>query len=129
MRQWTRPSRPIPSLSGRGEIDARFRETASSVMIEASKALRQRQTGAESLLWEHLRDRRLDGIKFRRQHALANTTYMVDCYCYESRLAIELDGSIHDQQQEADVLRQQEIEALGDAVFRFRNEQVFTDLK
>jgi len=124
-------SKARPVASGREESEAHFRERVSEVMIQVGRELRAKLTSAEALLWEHLRDRRLAGIKFRRQHPIAQTTYVADFYCYESRLVIELDGSVHDspQQQQADMLRQQEIEALGNTVLRFRNEQILGDLK
>ena len=95
-----------------------------------SRDLRQRSTSAETLLWEHLRDRRLDGIKFRRQNPVSGTTYVVDFYCRESLLAVELDGSIHDsaEQKTSDFNRQQAIEATGIYALRFRNKQVFDAL-
>src|SRR5689334_18705381 len=110
--------------------EPRFREVVSKVMVQVGRELRQRQTSAEAVLWEHLRDRRLANIKFRRQHPIANTTYVADFYNYEARLVIELDGSVHDdpQQQAIDRNRQQEIESLGHRVLRFRNERIFTDL-
>ena len=104
-----------------------FRERASKAMVGISRDLRQRQTSAESLLWEYLRDRRLEGIKFRRQHAIANSAYVADFYCYECRLVIELDGGIHDGQAAADTVRQQDIVALGNKMLRFRNDAVFDD--
>jgi very-short-patch-repair endonuclease len=81
------------------------------------------------MLWQCLRDRRLDGMKFRRQHALANTTYVADFFCYSANLVIELDGRIHDSQAESDAKRQQAIESLGYRVLRFKNDQIESDLE
>ncbi|MBI1258334.1 MAG: DUF559 domain-containing protein [Chloroflexi bacterium] len=102
---------------------------ASKAMVYIARDLRQRQTSAEVILWECLRNRRLSGLKFRRQHPIAETTYVADFFSYEHHLVIELDGSIHDLQQAADVERQYDIEALGYSVIRFRNEQIFSDLE
>jgi very-short-patch-repair endonuclease len=77
------------------------------------------------LLWATLRERP-GGFKFRRQHVVA--TYIVDFYCVAARLVIELDGSIHDQQAESDYDRQENLEALGLKVLRFKNEELITDL-
>ena len=100
----------------------------SHVVVLARK-LRQQQTRAEELLWMCLRNRMLNGLKFRRQHPLGR--YIADFYCAEKRLVIELDGSVHHHpdQQAYDQIRQQEIEARGLIVLRLRNEQVESDLE
>ncbi|MCC6613211.1 MAG: endonuclease domain-containing protein [Anaerolineae bacterium] len=108
-----------------GELRAR----ASEAMVHIARDLRQRQTPAEVLLWEAVRDRRLDGLKFRRQHPVENTAYVVDFLCYEARLVVELDGGIHADQPDADAIRQAEIEAQGYHVLRFRNQAVQDDLE
>ena len=89
-----------------------------------ARELRQRETHAEKMLWKSLRGGRLDGLKFRRQHSVGR--YFADFACESARLIIELDGGIHDQDDAHlnDHVRQQEIEALGWFVLRFRNEQV-----
>ena len=91
---------------------------------ELAKQLRQRQTPAEKLLWERLRDNGLDGHKFYRQCPIGR--YIADFYCRELRLVIELDGGIHDErrQQEYDALRQAEIEGRGIRVLRIPNERI-----
>ncbi len=110
--------------------EERYRERASEVMVQIGRQLRRRPTEAEELLWEYLRKNRLNGIKFRRQHPISETNYIIDFYCYESHLVIELDGGIHDtpDQRILDIARQQAIEALGHHVLRLRNDLVFTDL-
>lgn len=89
-----------------------------------ARGLRQRGTQAEKVLWKALRGGRLDGLKFRRQHPVG--CYFADFACESVRLVIELDGGVHDQDdvQLNDYIRQQEIEALGWFVLRFRNEHV-----
>lgn len=64
-----------------------------SSRIRQSRNLRKRQTSAERILWSRIRSRRLGGFKFRRQHGLAN--YIVDFYCEELKLVVELDGDLH----------------------------------
>jgi formylglycine-generating enzyme required for sulfatase activity/very-short-patch-repair endonuclease len=115
-------------LGDEGSIE-QFRERANEAMLHIARDLRQRQTNAEEILWECLRDRRLDNLKFRRQHPVANTTYVVDFFCYQHKLVIEVDGSIHENQQEQDAQRQHELETLGLQVLRFPNEAVFTQLE
>jgi very-short-patch-repair endonuclease len=126
------PSSFHPSPEGEGpgvRAESRYHELASKMMIQIVRDLRQRETPAEDILWECLRDRRLAGLKFRRQHAIANTTYVADFFCYEARLVIELDGLIHDLQVDEDIKRQQEIEALEYRVIRFKNNQISTNLE
>ncbi len=88
------------------------------------KALRANMTPAEKRMWIVLRRRQLCGKKFRRQHSIGR--YIVDFFCMEERLAIEIDGSIHDDPLRAayDVERQQFLEAHGIRVVRFSNEQI-----
>jgi very-short-patch-repair endonuclease len=77
-------------------------------------------------LWSGLRNRQLDGLKFRRQHAIER--FIVDFYCSDLGLIIEVDGEIHDYTVEEDALRQQALEALGFTVLRFKNTQVDNEL-
>lgn len=91
--------------------------------------LRQELTEAEKVLWELLRDSKVKGLKFRRQHPLKN--YIVDFFCYELNLVIELDGGYHNhpEQKEKDEIRDLHLKALGYKVLRFENETVFRDPK
>jgi very-short-patch-repair endonuclease len=79
------------------EDDAPAQFTASPEQWEKLKPLarhmRHAPTPAEDLLWQQLRNRQLDGAKFRRQHAIAG--FIVDFVCIEQRLVIEVDGGIH----------------------------------
>ena len=59
-------------------------------LLERARALRREATDAERFLWSLLRNRQFLGLKFRRQHPLGG--YIVDFYCHEARLGIELDG-------------------------------------
>ena len=61
--------------------------------VPAARDLRQRGTPAEELLWDALRNRRLDGLKFRRQHPVG--PFVIDFCCPSRQLAIELDGEVH----------------------------------
>ncbi|MGI8925413.1 MAG: endonuclease domain-containing protein [Tepidiformaceae bacterium] len=81
--------------------------------IPAARRLRRPQTATEAALWEGLRDRRFLGLKFRRQHAIHN--FVLDFYCPELQLAIEVDGPVHDDQEQRtrDHDRQQSMEARG----------------
>ena len=74
-------------------------------LVEYRNKLRRRSTAAESTLWKHINKRQIEGLKFRRQHSILN--YIVDFYCPEIRLIIELDGDSHDNYlaEERDVKR------------------------
>jgi len=89
-----------------------------------AKRLRRIATPAEEALWVHLRDRKLLGLKFRRQVPVG--PYVADFYCYELRLILELDGPVHeeDAQIRHDVNRDANLEALGFRILRFTNREV-----
>ncbi|WNZ23157.1 endonuclease domain-containing protein [Leptolyngbya sp. NK1-12] len=95
-------------------------------LIAAARQLRLNLTPAEKILWEALRRRQLRGWKFRCQHPVAS--FIVDFYCPQYRLIIELDGAIHDQQIEYDASRTEQLHHLGYRVIRFRNQEVLSDL-
>jgi very-short-patch-repair endonuclease/formylglycine-generating enzyme required for sulfatase activity len=109
--------------------DKDYRAMAAKVMVEIARDLRQRSTSAEELLWECVRDRRLNNLKFRRQHPVANTAFVVDFFCNEAQLAIEVDGGIHESQQREDHWREQALKDAGMTVIRFTNEDIFNDLE
>jgi very-short-patch-repair endonuclease len=90
--------------------------------------LRKKATPAEAYLWTFLQSRKLNGKKFRRQHSIGN--YIVDFYCAEELLAVELDGNGHDQisQQQYDEERDLFISFYNIKVIRFENKQVFDNL-
>jgi len=98
-------------------------------LFEYSRELRQTSTEVEKLLWERLRNRKLNGLKFRRQHPIDK--YVADFYCHEKKLVIELDGAIHDEKEniDYDIARTFELNSLNIVVIRFRNEQVENNIE
>jgi very-short-patch-repair endonuclease len=66
---------------------------ASPELIEKAKVLRKSMTDAETILWDHLRRKEMEGFRFRRQHPV--NRFILDFYCHPLRLAIEADGGIH----------------------------------
>ena len=90
--------------------------------VVAARDLRARETWAEDLLWTALRGRRLDGMKFRRQHPVG--PFVLDFCCVEQRLVIELDGQVHAEQREHDAEREALLLSAGYRVLRFPNEAV-----
>jgi very-short-patch-repair endonuclease len=89
--------------------------------------LRRRLTPAEASLWKALKGSQLEGRKFRRQHSVGD--YVLDFYCPEERLAIELDGEVHrsDNAKEYDAIRREFLETHGIKVLRFENFLVFEE--
>ena len=90
------------------------------------KSLRRNLTPAEATLWRALKGRGAGGWKFRRQQGIG--PFILDFYCPEVRLCVELDGSVHDYSYDYDEQRTAYLNAQGIRVVRFRNEQVFTCL-
>ncbi|WP_038342759.1 endonuclease domain-containing protein [Acinetobacter sp. A47] len=93
-------------------------------LLEFAKAMRSNATDAEHLMWQLLRAKQFMNLKFRRQHVIA--PYIVDFYCHELGLVIELDGSQHgtDDGKEYDAERTKFLEALGLKVVRYWNHDV-----
>ena len=98
-----------------------------SYLKTVRKALRNGATPAEERFWYYAKGSQLAGKKFRRQHSVGN--FVLDFYCPSERLAIELDGEIHNRPdvRDYDLERQEAIESLGIRVLRFPNEAVMRD--
>ena len=84
-------------------------------------------TLAEKILWEHLRAKRFNGLKFRRQQIIEG--FIVDFYCHSLGLVIELDGEIHDKQKEYDIERDKILSSKQLTILRFTNQQVPEDVE
>lgn len=95
----------------------------TSISFESAKQLRKDATAAETVLWELLRNRRMLGLKFRRQEPLYG--YIADFYCHKLQLIIEVDGGYHNslEQQTADEERSQYLNNKGLTVFRLTNNE------
>ena len=97
------------------------------------KDLRRQNRGnltlAEAELWKHLQNSKLEGRKFRRQHSVGN--YILDFYCPQEKLGIELDGKNHfsDNGYESDQIRTAYLNSLNIRVIRFENKEVFEQLE
>jgi len=89
--------------------------------LQRAKELRREMTPAEKILWEELRANKL-GVHFRRQQVIEG--FIVDFYCHKAALVIEVDGDIHDLQQEEDARRENVLSELGLRILRFRNDEV-----
>src|SRR5438128_9374943 len=93
-------------------------------MLQA-KRLRRDETDAERKLWMRLRDRQMNGLKFRRQQPIGR--YIVDSFCPEHQLVIELDGGHHADQNQADQRRTEFLNKAGYRVLRFWDNEVLTE--
>ena len=91
------------------------------------KGLRHRMTHAEVVLWLALKNRGVGGYKFRRQQGIG--PYILDFYCPELHLCVELDGSSHEYKSDYDTQRTKYLNNQGIRVVRFKNEQVITCLE
>ena len=93
------------------------------VEVRRSKKLRKKETYGERVLWTQLRNRRFHGLKFRPQASIDK--YIVDFYCAEKKLIIEVDGEHHKYQRGYDAKRQQFIEHMGYRFIRFDSLDVY----
>ncbi|MEJ0106852.1 MAG: endonuclease domain-containing protein [Bacteroidota bacterium] len=80
-----------------GSYNDNLHKGAIGKLYEYSRELRQVSTEAEKLLWAELRNRKLNGLKFRRQHPIDK--YIADFYCHEKKIVIEVDGVVHDKKE------------------------------
>jgi len=105
------------------------RRSLSPELLERCREFRQSPTKAEELLWECLRNKRLNGYKFRRQHPAGG--YILDFYCPVAKLEIELDGSIHQIEERFvyDRKREEDLARLGVKTIRFWNNEVTSNIE
>ncbi|MEM6284755.1 MAG: endonuclease domain-containing protein [Chloroflexota bacterium] len=88
--------------------------------------MRTNPTPAEDKLWQRLRRKQIHGVKFRRQHTIGR--FIVDFYCKEAALVIEVDGPTHQCTQAEDALRTEFLQSQGVTVIRFSNGAVWNHL-
>ena len=96
-------------------------------VVELAKDLRNNMTESEKKLWAYLRKKQIGKYKFRCQHPIYR--YILDFYCHEKRLAIEIDGNIHNSQQEYDKYRDEFLNSIGIRTLRLRNEDVLNSIE
>lgn len=114
------PLPPLPPGEGRGEGKKPHRR----ITIQA-RGLRQNQTDAEKVFWNHVKAKRLEGYKFRRQHPIGQ--YITDFACLECMLIVEIDGGQHTE--EKDRQRTQTLQQKGFHVLRFWNNEIFDNIE
>lgn len=96
-------------------------------VIELAQKMRINLTPAEEVLWNELKEKKLNGFKFRNQHPIYR--YIIDFYCHEKLLAIEIDGDIHKQRHDYDEYRNEFLKNIGIKTLRFSNERVLNNTK
>ena len=109
-------------MKGRGKNKDRM----TSRLTNLAKTLRKRSTDAELILWQRLKARRLEGIKFRRQQPIED--FIVDFLSFEKRIIIELDGGQHAEDRQKDRERDKLLTKAGFKVLRFWNNEIFENL-
>ncbi|MDR3047845.1 MAG: N-6 DNA methylase [Bacteroidales bacterium] len=135
-----RPSPPAPLSEGEGRNDeVAFLQNSSASqnqgvhfrgglfftgLINEARALRQKQTPAEEMFWQLVKDRKFLNLKFRRQHQIG--PYVADFYCNEHKLVIEFDGAVHNspEQIKHDAKRDKYLTSIGNTVIRFNNNEL-----
>jgi len=96
-------------------------------IIKSARQLRSHMTDVEQVLWQRLRMRQMNGLKFRRQHPCGQ--YIIDFACLENKLGIEVDGGQHDSNVEKDNLRTQWLASHGWTILRFWNHEVLKEIE
>ena len=103
-------------------------------IIDLCRELRKKQTPAEQILWENLRNRKLLTVKFLRQHPICvlstfnrNLYYIPDFYCHEAKLVVEADGPVHLFKKRYDKNRDEVLAGLGLKILRFTNDEIIED--
>ncbi|MFA4844514.1 MAG: endonuclease domain-containing protein [Candidatus Margulisiibacteriota bacterium] len=112
-----------------------MRQRLSNLVKQTVRSLRKDQTEAEKVLWRALKDRKLSGKKFLRQHPIVfewqgrERFLIADFYCHEAKLVIEVDGGVHEQQKDYDEAREYVLKSLGLSIVRFRNAEIIDQLR
>ena len=113
----------------KGRQDYPFYFGATPNLLKIASDLRKNMTRSEKVLWKELRKRKLEGFKFRRQHPIA--VFVVDFFCYDAMLVIEVDGNVHESsyQMERDIERTKILNDFGIRELRFKNEDIFNNIE
>ena len=100
-------------------------QAVTKAKLERAKELRREMTPAEKLLWKEVRANKL-GVRFRRQQVIQG--FIVDFYCHQAGLVVEVDGDVHDLQKEEDERREKVLSEMGLRIVRFGNDEVVSRL-
>ncbi len=111
----------IHNRKGPGVIGAVKNKQLFEKLYPVAVKMRREPTDSERILWQELRAKKL-GVKFRRQHLIDQ--FIVDFYCVELGLVVEVDGGIHRKQRSADLEREHILQGQGCTIVRFKNKEV-----
>lgn len=102
---------------------------ANPLIFQRAEVLRKKMTEAEKILWEVLKTKKLSGYKFRRQHPILK--FILDFYCHESKLGIEIDGQVHNSKEQKfyDEDRTDILKEYGIKIIRFHNKEIIENLE
>lgn len=102
---------------------------ANPLIFQRAEVLRKKMTEAEKILWEVLKTKKLSGYKFRRQHPILK--FILDFYCHESKLGIEIDGQVHNSKEQRfyDEDRTDILKEYGIKIIRFHNNEIIENLE
>ncbi|MGE5357300.1 MAG: endonuclease domain-containing protein [Deltaproteobacteria bacterium] len=102
---------------------------ANPLIFQRAEVLRKKVTEAEKILWEVLKTKKLNGYKFRRQHPILK--FILDFYCHESKLGIEIDGQVHNSKEQRfyDEDRTDILKEYGIKIIRFHNNEIIENLE
>ena len=104
----------------------RHKKYSPKHVIQLARKMRADMTETEKILWSELNSKKLDGLRFRKQHPLGR--YIADFCCYSVKMVIEIDGGIHSTQKEYDINRDKHLSAQGYSVLRFTDRQIKENL-
>ena len=96
-------------------------------LLSRARKMRREPTPAEAVLWEALRKGKHRGLRFRRQFIIE--PYIVDFYCHKAKVVIEIDGGVHNTQEEFDQKREDDLQSMGYRIIRFSNHDVIHHLE
>jgi very-short-patch-repair endonuclease len=96
-------------------------------VVQWARDLRNDMTDAERILWSRVKNKQVSGYKFRSQHPIGR--YILDFYCHEKLLAVEIDGDIHEIKKDYDNYRDEFLKSMGIRTLRFDNREVIQDVE
>ena len=109
--------------------------TTKQITLQVSRELRKNQTEAEKIFWEKVRKKQFINHKFLRQHPIfyewdeKDKFFIADFYCKELKLVVEIDGGIHIQQKDYDLIRSEILQTQKELrIIRFQNDQILSDI-
>ena len=101
--------------------------TTPKYVIDLARDLRKNMTLSEKILWQKLKNKQIAGFRFRKQHPIYR--YVLDFYCFEKMLAVEIDGNAHIGREEYDEFRDEVMISIGIETLRFNDNEVLNNME